>query len=244
MKIFLSYLVCLAFVTGPAFASLSAKQRLLQSSASYDKGQYQKALSILAPIDIRADFDNSDDMKLAFKIRAVAYEQMGDLVRAADTIRELFFLDPHYEFNPFDTSQSLVALARKEKAAIEEKSQRLASIKNESREQNKVTALLAPKPPATIVTLFPFGINHFYLHKPLKGSIYLAAQSIGLATNVGAFWWKQAYLANFGSTQLKEQAFRGGFNTAQTIQYIGLGALLISYSISVIDALLQIHNKG
>src|ERR1700732_2448801 len=97
-------LVQLAFLTIFAQAinaTASAQEQLSKSNLHFDKGQYDKALELLNFIDIRRDFDSSDDMKLAFKIRAIAYEQTGDLEKASETITELFFLDPSYKFDPF-----------------------------------------------------------------------------------------------------------------------------------------------
>lgn len=245
----------LAFFGEPMFASPSAKELLLQSASLFDKGQYQRALLQIASLDIRSDFDNSDDMKLAFKIRAVCYDQTGDQIKASETIRELFFLDPTYQFNPFDTPQSVVVLAQQEKAAIEEKNQHLASIKSESRHESSSEHALAQetmiksdrivyleKRPHIVTALFPLGINHFYLQSPVKGGIYLSLQGLSLVTNIAAFWWKSSYLVNFGGTRLKEPSYKSGFDTAQAIQYIGLGSLLLSYAISVIDALMRFQS--
>lgn len=252
---FIALTWCTALTVAPLFASLSAKELLLQSSSYFDRGQYQKALEHLATVDIRADFDNSEDMKLAFKIRAISYEQTGDTIRACETIRELFFLDPNYQFNPFDTPKSVVALAEKEKADIEAKNQHLASIKNESRHdtplerasgfeptQKTERVVFIERRPSRLTTLFPLGINHFYLQSPVKGGVYLSLQSLGFVTNIAAFWWKQSYLASMGGARLKDATSQSGFETAQTIQYIGLSALLISYAVSVIDALIQFQS--
>jgi tetratricopeptide (TPR) repeat protein len=244
--------VLVALFMRPLFASPSAKELLLQSASYFDKGQYQKALQHLAPVDIRAAFDNSDDMKLAFKIRAIAYDHTGDVERASETIRELFFLDPNYQFNPFDTPKSVVAIAQKEKAAIDEKNMHLALIKRDTEpeataerahiaqnKQKPERIVMIEKKPVIVTTLFPFGINHFYLASPVKGAMYFSLQTLSLVTNVAAFWWKTSYLASFGSARLTNNNDIGKFQTAQTIQYISLGTLIISYGISVIDALIR-----
>ncbi len=246
---------CVALCISQPVFSLSPKELLLQSSTYFDKGQYKKALDQISSLDIRADFDSSDDMKLAFKIRAIAYDQTGEKAKASETIRELFFLDPGYQFNPFDTPKSVVALAEQEKAAIDKKNLHLASIKSESQHEsereggasqegspNQERVVIVEKRPSRLTTLFPAGINHFYLESPVKGGVYLSLQTLGLAANVAAFWWKQSYLTGLGKTRLKEAGAKSGFETAQTIQYIGLSTLLVSYIVSVIDALINFHN--
>lgn len=246
-------ILCVALFFRLASASPSASELLRQSMSYFDRGQYHKALEQLASLNIQSDFDNSDDMKQAFKIRAISYEQTGDKIKAIETIRELFFLDPNYQFNPFDTPKSVVALAQQEKLAFEEKNQYLASIKNDARHdvtdsgQKSETlkaerTVLIEKRPHLATTLFPLGLNHFFLESPMKGGVYLSLQALSLATNVAAFWWKQSYLRSFGSTRLKDQTYKSSFETAQMIQYIGLGALLLSYGISVIDALIRFQS--
>lgn len=232
----------------------SKREQLLESNALFDKGQYKKALNALANINVRTDFDSSDDMKLALKIRAIAYEETGDRPHARESIRELFFLEPTYVFDPFDTPQAVVTLAQQEKLAIEEKNKRLATIKSETENAKEMPAIeTAASPPeekivfierrpSAVTTLFPLGINHFYLRSPVKGSIYLSLQTLGLAANITAFWWKQSYLDSFGSRQLKDPSYRDRFYTIQIIQYVGLGTWIASFAISVVDALITLNN--
>jgi hypothetical protein len=238
------------------FASLtlkagpSAKEQLQESNQYFDKGHYKKALELLKSLDIRKDFDSSDDMKLAFKIRAIAYDQTNNISKASETIKEIFFLDPDYTFNPFDTPKSVVALAQQIKKIIEEKNQRLASIKSEAKEHRvenppilaplvKEKIVLIEKKPHMLTSLFPLGINHFYLGSPMKGGIYMSLQTLGLATNIAAFWWKQSYLDSYGITRLKEKNLANHFEITQLIQYIALGSAAFIYGASVIDAMLN-----
>gem|GEM_PF-2040264 len=234
-----------------SMASGTAKEALVESAHYFDKGQYKKAIDLLRDINIRSDFDSSDDMKMAFKIRAISFEQTNEPKLAAETIRELLFLDPSYQFSPFDTPPSVVALAEKERANIDQKSRRLASIKTEAqglRQGDKAPSNTAKALPHLlykrdsapfITTLFPLGLNHFYLGLPIKGGIYLSLQALSLGTNIAAFWWKSSYLHGFGSNYLKDPANKGRFETAQTIQYIALGAMIIGYGASIIDALIE-----
>lgn len=240
---------------GMVYGSESPKILLQKSAQHFDRGQYKKALELLSTVDIRSDFDNSDDMKLAFKIRSISYEQTGDSKRASETIRELYFLDPTYNFDPFDTPISLVELAQREKDAIEEKNKHLASIKNEvALEQdikngpdkiiksNLERTVFIEKRPHRLTALLPMGMNHFIQNAPWKGGLYLSLQSLGLITNVAAFWWKQSYLEGLGSSRLMDSSYGNRFETAQMIQYIGLGTLVISYVASIIDALIRFQS--
>jgi Tfp pilus assembly protein PilF len=102
--IFVNFFGLLAFAENAQLA----KDKLFEASSYFNKGQYQKALSVLRDVDIRRDFDNSDDMKLAFKIRAVCYDGIGDHEASTETIREILFLDPAYSFDPFDTPAAVM----------------------------------------------------------------------------------------------------------------------------------------
>ncbi len=248
-----SIVIILSLMVNSGLASNNAKAALQEGTKHFDKGEYKKALLLLQTINIRRDLDNSDDMKLAFKIRAISFEQTGDAKHAQETIRELLFLDPDYQFNPFDTPPSVVALDQKENAIIEEKNKHMESIKSEAKAlremENADTAVpvekqafVIEKKPPMVTTLFPAGLNHFYLGSPIRGGVYLSLQTLGLGTNIAAFWWKQSYLQSTGKNFLKDQSNKGRFETAQMFQYIGLGALVIGYGASFIDAMIQWHN--
>lgn len=250
----LKHAICLVFVFVPLMASPSPRQLLEKSRELFDAGLYSDALKMLASLDIRLDLDNSEDMKLAFKISAIAYNEQKSEQKARDTIRELLYLDPDYQFNPFDTPQSLIKLANEERALIVKKNELLARANTPPPKPEPPPALDLSPPaleksiafgerPQFITTLFPFGINHFYQGSPIKGSIYLGLQALGLLTNVGAFWWKQSYLTKFGSPYLEKTSNRTQFETAQMIQYISLGSVIAIFTASVIDAFITI-NEG
>lgn len=238
-------LISLVFFSAKAFSTPSPQEMLLSSIKAFDKGQYQEALKLMALLDIRNDLDSSDDMKMAFKVRAISYAETGDEAHAQETVRELLFLDPQYKFDLFDTPAKVVEIALKEKKLIEEKNRQLASIK----ETEETKLPLVPEPlvlekPAFATNFLPFGLNHFYLNSPIKGGVYLSMQTLGLITNIAAFWWKQSYLIGIGSHHLKEHEPQGSFNTAQMVQFVGLGTLIASFAVSVIDALIQFNRTS
>lgn len=233
----------------PGFSKPSAQQVLEKSRASFDRGHYSEALKSLYMLNIKSDLDNSDDMKLAFKIKAIAHHALHEEEKSKEAIRELLFMDPDYQFNPFDTPEALVILAKAEQKAIEKKNEHLALV----RENNLEVAIkdsfmpkdnfLTPKP-KLVSTLFPFGINHFYQSSPVKGGVYLGLESLGIALNIGAFWWKQSYLTRFGEPKLQDMSNLKHFETAQVIQYVALGSTLLFYVISVIDAFINIDDNN
>ena len=229
-------------------AADNSKDLLNQSSFHFSKGQYQKTLDLMSNIDIRNGLDNSDDMKTAFKIKAISYAQLQKIDLAKETIRELLYLDPNYSFDPFDTPTAVLELSQQEKLALDEKNLAIATIKNNAQMEGTLgpSNLAVPgaitarrTAPAMINNFLPFGINLFSLGSPVRGGIYLSVQTLGLLTNVSAFWWKQSYLKSFGSNQLERENMSGRFETAQMIQYIGLGSLILGYGLSVLDSLLR-----
>lgn len=246
MNVFCSCLFIIFCAFTPTIAAEnSPKERLLNGVALFNKGQYGAALAQLKTIDVRKDLDNSDDIKLALKIRAIALNETGDTNGAIENIRELYFLDPNYRFDAFDTPSEVMALALNELKVIEEKNQQLALIKPSipasPPQTPHVTEKIIIAQPQTpfVATLFPFGINHYLLNSPIKGTVYLSLQAFGLAANVGAYWWKQSYLNNFGTSRLENPAHKRRFESAQIIQYVSLGVFAASFTASIIDALIN-----
>lgn len=242
MKTFVYPLLALLFCYQSSWSDLHPRELLQQSLVFFDKGHYHQALNIIAPVDVQRDFDSSDDMLMAFRIRAVSYAETGDKKRAAEAIRELLFLSPHYKFDPFDTPASVVELAAIEVREIEQKNQSLAALKSQSiieLPSVETTAVLIPKKPLFVTTLFPLGVNHFYQGSNIKGSLYLALQASSLVANIGSYWWKQSYLKEYGTSKLEYPHQKSRFEIAQTIQYVALGALVISLGASIVDAMIS-----
>lgn len=237
----------LCLLASALHASKSPRELLEQSSKLFDKGHYAEALKTIAQLDIRSALDNSEEMKLAFKIKATAYAQLNKEAEARETIRELLFLDPTYKFNPFDTPKNVLTLAEQEDLVITQKNESLslarppiepAVASPEGLFERKI--VIKELPPLS-ASLFPFGLNHFYLSSPLKGSAYMALQILGLTTNVGAYWWKQKFLPKYGIPRLDYNHNKHRFETAQAIQYIAISTAVLAFCVSVVDALIKIN---
>ncbi|MCA9507879.1 MAG: hypothetical protein KC505_05610 [Myxococcales bacterium] len=229
------------------FGESSPKEHLHSATTLFNRGHYKQAIEQLSDIDVRKDFDDSDDMKIALKIRAISLNESGDKTGAIENIRELYFLDPHYRFDAFDTPSDVMQLAERELKVIEEKNKQLASIKisqplvnAQAKTQQKIN-LTKPKMPISN-TLFPFGINHYLLNSPIKASVYLSLQGLSLLGNIGAYWWKQSYLDEFGSSRLSKPEYKSRFEAAQIIQYVALGTFVVSLGASIVDALITYSN--
>ncbi len=220
-------------------AQTSPQELLQQSQTYFDQGNYTKALALLAPLNIRQDFDSSEDMIAAFKIRAVAYAQIGEQERTKEIIKELLFIDPHYKFDPFDTPKSVVDLAEAEAQEIFVKNQRIINAKSQNA-QLKSPPDFSYKPSFSTVFL-PFGLHYYYTGSPTKGSVHLALQTIGLVGNIGAFWWKQSYLEKFGVSRLRAPEDKSRFYAAQITQYVALSMLIGSLGVSIIDGIISLQ---
>lgn len=226
----------------------SAQERLASALDLFNKDKCSLALNLIKTLDVRKDLDNSDDMKLALKIRAICASEMKKEQEAQESIQELYFIDAGYNFSPFDTPAAVIELATRERKKIEDKNKQLATLSAKTANSPTLTvASQTIKVPSievkTSTALFPFGINHYLMNAPLKGTIYLSVQSLGLLANIGAFWWKQSYLDSFGSSRLMNASEKNSFTAAQTIQYIALGTFIAALGVSMIDALLQLPNS-
>jgi hypothetical protein len=228
-----------------SFASSKGKMVLTDSENHFNRGNYKDALDAIKSINIHNDLDNSDEIKLALKIKAIAYFLLGEEKMAVESIHDLYYLDPAYVFDPFDTPPPLVKLANQQKEIIKQKNQELLEIKAlNMKKMNKITkeTIMVENRPSLMVSLLPFGMNHFYLESPFKGGVYASLQGAGLLANIGAYWWKQSYLLGNGRVSLKRSTIEKNFAVAQYIQWTAFAFLGLSFAISVIDALLSIKN--
>jgi tetratricopeptide (TPR) repeat protein len=239
------FFFCLLTSLSQALAQ-SPHELLIKGNEHFNKGEYKEALLSLESINVRKDLDNSEDMKLAFKIRAIAHTQMAEEEKALETIRELYYLDPAHRFDPFETPQAVLDLAEKELKAIESKNARLNSLKPKASKEEALEekpsvlekTVLVEKRAPFLTNFIPFGVNHFMQQSPIKGSIYLGLQTASLVTNIAAFWWKESYLNGFDVPRLRDQGYKSRFDAAQTTQYVALGAFVFSLAVSIIDALI------
>jgi hypothetical protein len=227
------------------------KEQLKQSQTLSNLGKFQEALDALAGIKVRESFESPEEMIMALEIKAMAYFATHRLDECKAAIEELFLVNADYEPDPFKLVPKLMEMAEREKEAIALKNRRLAQVKNEitlPSQENLVSNMsMAPsgleksiktKPPLALA-FFPFGVNQFYLDSPKSGVAYLSLQTLFLASNITGFWWKQSYLSHAGSNYLADAGNRRKFETAQVVQYVGLAGLVLTYGVSVVDALVK-----
>lgn len=212
----------------------------LKAQDHFEKDRCKEAIKLLKNIDPKIDLENAETMINIYKIKAICYFEIGDLINAKNAIKELYLIDPNFTFDAFSTPKEVVDLANIEKKMIEEKSLKLTNEKMDffKRENNNSINLIKEKKILPFGTsLFPFGINHYLLEHKIKGPIYLFSQSLLLATNISSFLVKQSYFKGFGIYELADLNNEKKFSQAQNIQFISLGAFLMIYTVSVIDAL-------
>jgi tetratricopeptide (TPR) repeat protein len=232
-----------AYINFSLHAETSAHDLLVHSQARFDQGNYAKALEALAKLNVRLDFDSSEDMITALKIRAISYSQTKQISLAEEAIRELLFIDPKYNFDLFDTPKIVVEIAEREAKIIADKNKQLALVKIPAPIHNITQNLDLNKKTGFLTIFLPFGLNHYYLKAPTKALTYFSLQAFGVAANIGAFWWKQSYLEKLGSPRLEHIADRSKFQVAQITQYIALSTLLAAFTVSIIDAMIS-YDEG
>lgn len=222
------------------YSQPSPQEHLALSQRFFDQGKYIQALKELAGLDVRVDFDSSEDMMRALKIRAISYAETNALEQAREAIRELLFIDPSYNFDPFDTPKRVCELAETEAKIIWEKNQQLALLKSQVPQFETPAKNFDIKyKPSFFTTMLPFGINHFSLGSTTKGTIYLSLQAASLLANIGAFWWKQSYLEKVFVPRLASSEDKRNFQAAQITQYVALSTLLAALTVSIIDAMIS-----
>lgn len=239
-----AYIIIMA-ISNMSLASTIGKHALKQGENYYNQGDYQKAILAIKAINLHLDLDNSDEIKLALKINAISYFLLGDEKKAIHFIDELFYMDPGYVFNEFDTPPLLVKLAAKQQDIIRQKNQEILAIKSiDDSKKNMITkeTVIIEKKPPLIISLLPLGINHFYIHSPIKGSIYGSLQGLGLIANIWGYWQKHSYIGGDNLRHLSYETIKQNGRQAQYVQWTGFGIMSLSLVVSVIDAIISIRN--
>jgi hypothetical protein len=67
----LLFIVALGSVN--SFASSKGKMSLMDSENHFNNGNYEDAIDVIKSINIHNDLDNSDEIKLALKIKVISY---------------------------------------------------------------------------------------------------------------------------------------------------------------------------
>lgn len=239
-----SYIIMM-LISNVSLASTLGKHALKQGENYYNKGAYQKAVLAIKAINLHLDLDNSDEIKLALKINAISYFLLGDEKKAIHFIDEIFYMDPDYVFNEFDTPPLFVKLAAKQRDIIRQKNQEILALKSIDESQKNIitkeTVIIEKKPPL-LVGILPLGINHFYLHSPIKGSIYGSLQGLGLIANIWGYWQKHSYIDSANLRHLSYETIKQNGRQAQYVQWTGFSIMSLSLVISAIDAIINIKN--
>lgn len=217
-----------------------AKEILSRSKLKFDDGHYMQALKKLSLLDIRKDLDDYDDIKKAYEIIIISYWQTNKIDKSKESMRELLLMDEKAVLEGFTTPPLLLEAFREEQKKINEK--KIATMSS-IQSQVPLTNNSILKNTQGLSSMFlPLGGNLYSLKQNNKALVYLILQSSFLGMNIGAFWWKQTYLSKFNHNDLRKNEYKQSFNTTQIIQFTALAAFLLSYGISVGDALVQYYN--
>ena len=213
-----------------------AKEILAYSKSKFDNGHYTQALKKLNLLDIRKDLDNYDDIKKAYEIIIISYWQTHQIDKSKQAIKDLLLMDENAHLEEFTTPPALLDIFKEEQKKITEKK---VAISN----QLPLSPANTLKESINLPTMFlPLGANQYSLKQNNKALTYLILQSSFLGINIGAFWWKQSYINKFSHKDLKKNEYKQPVNTTQIIQFSALAAFLLTYGISVGDALVQYYN--
>lgn len=235
------------FLLFKAILATPQKDVFLKAQDHFEKDRCREAIKLLKSIDPKIDLENTEIMINIYKIKAICYFELKDLINSKNAIKEIYLIDPNFTFDAFSTPKEVVDLANIEKKMIEEKSLKLTNEKLDflREENNNSINLIKEKKILPMGTsLFPLGINHYLLEHKIKGPIYLLSQSFFLAANISSFFVKQSYFKGFGIYELEDLKNEKKFIRAQNIQFISLGAFLMIYTISVIDAFVNFDKNN
>lgn len=228
-----------------------AQSTLKQSHRAFNQGNYPEAVELLQKIDLRTSLESIEDLTLAYEILAVANYSLNKIEDSKKALQDLLTINSTWN-DLFRLPPPVAKMAQEEKEAIRKKNQKLQEVKNtlnlpkETSSAQKYAGfkadadkeLLIKKPPK-VLSVLPFGLNHFAYDDKRSGGIFLSWQALSLLGNIGAFWWKQSYLTGLLKPSIQDEGKFITFNRAQTLQHAMLLSLVIGYGTSVVVCLIK-----
>lgn len=220
-----------------------AKNLLKEAKEKFDKAHYKEAIDKLSKLDIIHDFDSYSDIKQAYEILIVSYFQVGQKEKSKEIIRDFLMVDKDFTLPHFSTPPDVLKLLEEERLLLQEKSKNLAQsktvIKINIPEKIEKTSFAPKDKNKFLISVMPFGINHYFFDDKIKTITYATLQASTLLANIASFWIKQNYLNSYNGLSIKSGDLVKSFKVTQNIQFISLTGFILAYGVSVVDALVS-----
>lgn len=213
---------------------------------------YQKAQSLLAAgkceqvlvLETKIPLSEPvDDVKMLAQVEAIiarCYFQLGKIEGAEGQLRNILFIQPTFEFDPFDTPSPLIDMFNKIKRELSEKALELKTAKENASKQNDILETeITVRKMSPLAAFVPFGFPQFEYGATTKGIIVAALEATFLSVNIGSFWYKRSLTSADSSNLVANSDVLSAYNIAQGIQFSAIGAFAAVYLFSLVDGLMH-----
>jgi hypothetical protein len=198
--------------------------------AAFEYRDFARVLALLEPWLRPPRIVDRERRRDANRLVGVSAHVLGDVRRAEDAFAQALLADPSVELDPFVVPPPVIETFERVRASMG------AVLRAEPTPRGAPRASdgLAPR----FVAWSPLGLGHFAaLDAPVSGSLWLALQLGGLATNVTAFWIARGYAGPDG--YLGDPGDRAALDRANVALGVGAAVFFVGWLGSAIhgDAL-------
>jgi hypothetical protein len=199
--------------------------------AAFEYRDFARVLALLEPWLRPPRIVDRERRRDANRLVGVSAHVLGDVRRAEDAFAQALLADPSVELDPFVVPPPVIETFERVRASM---GAVLRAEPTPPRGAPRASDGLAPR----FVAWSPLGLGHFAaLDAPVSGSLWLALQLGGLATNVTAFWIARGYAGTDG--YLADPGDRAALDRANVALGVGAAVFFVGWLGSAIhgDAL-------
>jgi hypothetical protein len=155
-------------------------------------------------------------------------------------LRNILFLQPTFELDPFETPPPLIEIFNKIKNELSEKARELEKVRENASKQTEVLETeIQIRKMSPFSPFVPFGFAQFEYGAKTKGIIIATLEAALLSANIASFWVKRSFTMSDSSGSVEDQNALYGYNLAQGVQIATLGGAAVVYLLGMVDGLLH-----
>lgn len=174
----------------PSEPVVTDEQRFEQGATLFELGDCESVISVLADYTLGGANRPQEKLVEAHRMLGVCYFQLGRRTEAERELKQLLYLSPDYELDPFLTPPPVVKLFDDLKLELADKLEEIRKARTEvdkakdqppERVVVRVEVEREVRTTPWITTLIPFGGAQYANDEPVKAVAFFAAQSASIA---------------------------------------------------------------
>ena len=213
----------------------------------FDYGDCEGAARLLSQVASPEALENEDELMDAHRMLGICYHQLDKPEKAADHFKQLLYLDPTHELDPFKTPPPTIELFRSIRLGIEKELEELEKAREdtETKTDGPQPSLLVERVRTVEMVPFlsvfmPFGAAQAAHHQPLwKTALFggvQAALAVATLTTAGLALSVDLQDGSFGDVPVGEKSTRFAYQLIWGTHLASWAAFVVSYAVSVGDA--------